>query len=84
MRIYQKNNNKTAAEIAEKIKRSEFFGFKEKISAEAYKWLYMHAGSLASLVEELLDGKYYVSIGRNKEYGEYEIQVEWREIDTSN
>ena len=83
MKIYKKNPNRTAQEIANEIKKNDRYGFGDTITKEGYDWLYMHANSLAQLVEELLDNKYYVSIGRGKEYGEYEIQVEWREIDSN-
>lgn len=72
-----KDANRTASAIANEIKQSDSWGFRANISKEAYKWLDMNANSLASLVEELLDGKYYIVITRGKEYGECYIQVEW-------
>lgn len=80
MKIYMKDANRTASAIANEIKQSDSWGFKENISKEAYKWLDMNANSLASLVEELLDGKYYIVITRGKEYGECYIQVEWHDV----
>lgn len=77
MKIYMKDANRTASAIANEIKQSDSWGFRENISKQAYKWLDMNANSLASLAEELLDGKYHIVIGRGKEYGECYIQVEW-------
>lgn len=81
MRIYTKDANRTASAIAEEIKFDESYGsFSSKVSDAAYKWLNWHAGSLAHLVEDLLDYKYYVVITRENEYGEHYIHVEWNEI----
>jgi hypothetical protein len=78
MRIYRKDANRTANAIAEVIKKSELWGTSERISKEAYDWLYMNANSLAQLVEELLNDDYTVWIEREKEYGEYGMHIEWR------
>lgn len=75
--MYMKDANRTASAIANEIKQSDSWGFKENISKQAYKWLEMNANSLAHLVEDLLEEKYHIVITRGKEYGECYIQVEW-------
>lgn len=77
MKMYMKDANRTASAIANEIKQSDSWGFKENISKQAYKWLEMNANSLAHLVEDLLEEKYHIVITRGKEYGECYIQVEW-------
>ena len=83
MRIYKKNPNRTAQEIANEIKKSDRYGFWDTITKEGYDWLYMHANSIAQLVEELLDNKYYIVITREKDNGLYTINVQWNEIDSN-
>lgn len=81
MRIYQKDANRTANAIAEVIKKSDKYGTDERISKDAYYWLYQNANSLAELVEELLDYKYAVWIDERKEYGEYYMHIEWNMVE---
>lgn len=40
----------------------------------------MNAGSLASLVEKLLDYTSIVAITREKEYGEYFMRIDWYRV----
>ena len=80
MKIYMKDANRTACAIANEIKQSDSWGFRENITKEAYKWLETNANPLATLVERNLDGKYIVSITKGKEYGECYIQAEWYRV----
>ena len=85
MRIYTKDANRTASAIAKMIDES-YGNFSVKVSEAAYKWLNWNAGSLAHLVEDLLEEKtgnrYYVTINREEEYGEFRMYVEWEETNT--
>lgn len=85
MKIYTKDANRTASAIAKMIDES-YGNFSEYVSEAAYKWLNWNAGSLAHLVEDLLEEKtgncYYVTINRYKEYGEFRMYVEWEETNT--
>lgn len=91
MRIYQKNPNRTALEIADMIKAKEFeisvTNCKrliiEPISHQAYQWLRMGNTVLASLVEELLDGKYCITIQEvNFGIGDYYIDIDWKIVES--
>lgn len=78
MRIYRKNPNKTAQEIAELIKRADKNVFEKKISKEAYKWLTIeNMKSLAKMVEEIFDGKFHIIVGSDK----YVIRIIWHEVE---
>lgn len=85
MRVYQKNANRTAQEIADMIKEYEnsvTIGKRqiiESISYQAYGWLEMNTNPIAHLVEELLDNKYHVTIGRFK-LGGYKIYIDWKKV----
>lgn len=81
MRVYQKDANRTANAIAKVIKKSDKYGTDERISKGAYDWLEWNRASLASLVEELLDDKYYVEIKEFKLYGEYYMHIEWNMVE---
>lgn len=74
------NANRIANGIANEIKQSDTWGFRENITKEAYNWLETNANPLATLVERNLEGRYIVAITRGKEYGEYHIQVEWYRV----
>ena len=86
MKIYTKDANRTASAIAKLIDES-YGSFDEKVSEAAYKWLEWNAGSLAHLVEDLLEDKtgkrYYVTIKREKEYDEFYMHVEWDETNNN-
>ena len=72
--------NRIANGIANEIKQSDSWGFKENITKEAYNWLKTNANPLATLVERNLECKYIVAITSGKEYGECYIQTEWYRV----
>lgn len=85
MKIYMKDANRTASAIAKMVDES-YGNFNVNVSEAAYKWLNCNAGSLAHLVEDLLEEKtgnrYYVTINREKDYCYFYMYVEWEEMNT--
>ena len=85
MRFFTKDANRTASAIAKMIDESYGY-FSEYVSEAAYKWLNWNAGSLAHLVEDLLEEKtgnrYYVTINREKDYCYFRMHVEWEKMNT--
>lgn len=71
------NADRIANGIANEIRQSDSWGFRNNITKEAYKWLESNASHLETLVEKILDNKYHLQIGKGKEYGECYIQVEF-------
>ena len=90
MKIYRKNPNRTAQEIADMIKAKEFEisvtngkrKIIEPITFQGLHWLSIAHTSLAELIEELFDNKYSVTITLGY-YGKDDcyMHIEWNMVE---